>query len=331
MHAKPDLRVVLKWMIAGSGSVIAAVISPMKLTRTSVLLLMSSLAFCALVAAWLMDITGEAKINGVSNSNQNARHVKQLIEGLASENKRPSVPSNPLRIRDFYQKPGDWDPVKQREVSRSYFALLGLGKAAFPDLVASINDDRYSHHIVSAGYLSESVGDACNSILSRQIVTYRGGYKTRRTKSGDSVSYCTFNEYVNSEFGGYIGWWDAFEDSDLVEMRVDYVDWAARREDRYGYESPEQELDVKSSLSRARLESQTTRTEFYREPVDAMLRDVGEACELFTKSSAIPRDWPKFFDPLFRCENMPEPDVTDGDIFAFGEGPDEFGGGLDAK
>ena len=24
MHAKPDLRVVLKWMIAGSGSVIAA-------------------------------------------------------------------------------------------------------------------------------------------------------------------------------------------------------------------------------------------------------------------------------------------------------------------
>jgi hypothetical protein len=30
MHAKPDLRVVLKWMIAGSGSVITAVI-PLKL------------------------------------------------------------------------------------------------------------------------------------------------------------------------------------------------------------------------------------------------------------------------------------------------------------
>ena len=28
MHAKPDLRVVLKWRIAGSGSVIAAVIPP---------------------------------------------------------------------------------------------------------------------------------------------------------------------------------------------------------------------------------------------------------------------------------------------------------------
>ena len=28
MHAKPDLRVVLKWMIAGSGSVIVAVIPP---------------------------------------------------------------------------------------------------------------------------------------------------------------------------------------------------------------------------------------------------------------------------------------------------------------
>ena len=27
MHAKPDLRVVLKWMIAGSGSVIADVIT----------------------------------------------------------------------------------------------------------------------------------------------------------------------------------------------------------------------------------------------------------------------------------------------------------------
>jgi hypothetical protein len=28
MHAKPDLRVVLKWMIAGSGSVITDVITP---------------------------------------------------------------------------------------------------------------------------------------------------------------------------------------------------------------------------------------------------------------------------------------------------------------
>jgi hypothetical protein len=28
MHAKPDLRVFLKWMIAGSGSVITAVITP---------------------------------------------------------------------------------------------------------------------------------------------------------------------------------------------------------------------------------------------------------------------------------------------------------------
>jgi hypothetical protein len=28
MHAKPDLRVLLEWMIAGSGSVITAVMSP---------------------------------------------------------------------------------------------------------------------------------------------------------------------------------------------------------------------------------------------------------------------------------------------------------------
>jgi hypothetical protein len=28
MHAKPDLRVFLEWMIAGSGSVITAVIMP---------------------------------------------------------------------------------------------------------------------------------------------------------------------------------------------------------------------------------------------------------------------------------------------------------------
>ena len=30
MHAKPDLRVVLKWVIAGSGPVIADVITLMK-------------------------------------------------------------------------------------------------------------------------------------------------------------------------------------------------------------------------------------------------------------------------------------------------------------
>ena len=37
MHAKPDLRVVLKWMIAGSGSVIADVVTlqPLPLTSTN--------------------------------------------------------------------------------------------------------------------------------------------------------------------------------------------------------------------------------------------------------------------------------------------------------
>jgi hypothetical protein len=34
MHAKPDLRVFLKWMIAGSGSVITDVIQPNEMVRS---------------------------------------------------------------------------------------------------------------------------------------------------------------------------------------------------------------------------------------------------------------------------------------------------------
>ena len=37
MHAKPDLRVFLKWMIAGSGSVITDVITPWQFTNTKAL------------------------------------------------------------------------------------------------------------------------------------------------------------------------------------------------------------------------------------------------------------------------------------------------------
>ena len=36
LHAKPDLRVFLKWMIAGSGSVITDVITPKQMTETSI-------------------------------------------------------------------------------------------------------------------------------------------------------------------------------------------------------------------------------------------------------------------------------------------------------
>jgi len=300
----------------------------MKLPSNKLLLLIAALSFGGLVAFWLLVTPPRTKPErGFTNASEFAARVAELIDGLASENARPVVPSNPMEIDDFYQCPGDWDPEKQREVSRCYYALLDMGKAAFPELIANINDDRYSHHVVGAAYRSVSVGWACRSILSSQIVT-GGGYKSRKTRSGDSVGSCSFGEYVHSEFGSYSEWWAEFANANLIEMRVHYIDWVAEREDRYGYESPEQERKIKRRLSMARIDSQKIRTDLGRWPTDAMLHDVERACELYTQSSTIPKDWPKFFNPVFISENMHRSSHSDEDVLELGGG---FGGDADAK
>ena len=51
MHAKPDLRVLLKWMIAGSGSVITDVIPLMKLKQFSLRFAFLLTAFVAIAIA----------------------------------------------------------------------------------------------------------------------------------------------------------------------------------------------------------------------------------------------------------------------------------------
>ena len=70
MHAKPDLRVVLKWLIAGSGSVITDVIllRQMVKTRFSIRTGMCFILLCALCCALLFSsITTTIVVSGANH------------------------------------------------------------------------------------------------------------------------------------------------------------------------------------------------------------------------------------------------------------------------
>ena len=93
MHAKPDLRVFLKWMIAGSGSVITAVIHlNMKFSIKDIAVWV---AICGLALAFSLHVQNV--------QNQNSRHqqeIKHLFAQMVFEDLDQ-------RVRDNFRIHGD--------------------------------------------------------------------------------------------------------------------------------------------------------------------------------------------------------------------------------
>ena len=82
MHAKPDLRVFLKWMIAGSGSVITDVITPKIMAKQ----ITAIVGILLLSVAWLCSALSVWEVFGVVNGTQ-----IDASEVAAARNTLPSL------------------------------------------------------------------------------------------------------------------------------------------------------------------------------------------------------------------------------------------------
>jgi hypothetical protein len=103
------------------------------------------------------------------------RRIHALVESLASPNAEPqrAEPEKGNRHGFFKQFPADYDHAAQKRVLEAVDGLVKEGVAAFPELVAHMNDNRYS--CTEKRPMSDSnhsVGYVCREILERQTYAH---------------------------------------------------------------------------------------------------------------------------------------------------------------
>lgn len=166
--------------------------------------------------------------------------VRDLVEQLASQNPEPARDQS----RRFLERPEGWDPEKQQVVFDARQQLAELGKAAFPFLLESMNDDRYSHSASYSVQLNHSVGDVCRQIFESNIRLIGMRFKSRTGADGES-HMCP--NYFDRHHGKLDKWWQANQDKSLQQMRIEVLTWRIKKEREIGFSLEE----VRESRERA--------------------------------------------------------------------------------
>ena len=146
-----------------------------------------------------------------------------LIEELAS--RFPPTPEEQGRevdVRQFIQPPIDNPLIRDaKRVQAVYQRLEKLGFAAFPDLVAASDDQRYSFTTGSWAERNVSVSEACFALIKSQVDVH----------SGYSAYRPTYMEHIQHTIG-LKAWWKERKGWSLSAMQAEsqrwYADWEIR-------------------------------------------------------------------------------------------------------
>ncbi len=179
--------------------------------------LVSRLAFAGLVnvlvLTWLLPaVRGAESDRGEPVSNQRAR---ELIDELGNKGVRAVYPEqgDPYLV---IPKTFNWDA--HQEVRRTINEIIKMGVAAFPDLAAHANDDRFSCFVVGAVDVPRKVGAICEAILGCQIDVYPYDIRSKQ----EMMWHVNAIHRLHSEnkSAGWAEWWKKNRDKSLLEMQI---------------------------------------------------------------------------------------------------------------
>lgn len=162
--------------------------------------------------------------------------VKSLIEQLASPNRPVNPEGEPFTIK----LPEGYDKEAQKRVDLAVERLEGLGKQAFPLLIASSKDERYCRTYPTAVEQDFTVGETCLEILEAQIDHFDGRYGY---KGMPKYSFSVIN--ADPE-----GWWRAHSEMSIESMRLEALRWTIE-EERKKLEDPTDHLIKFLGISRS--------------------------------------------------------------------------------
>jgi len=180
--------------------------------------------------------------------------IRDLIEQLASKNSSPTG-EGPFGL-DY---PDDWSEEHQQVVYGARKQLSDFGKPAFPILLESFDDDRYSLSGSAAVYYNLSVGVVCAGIIESNIHLSGIGYKFRTGADGESHIR---PNYFRANYGGdpkqgwrsnlkksVKQWWASNRNKSLKQMRIDVLKWRIKQEDKIGFPDDESRKKFRGKLT----------------------------------------------------------------------------------
>ena len=173
------------------------------------------------------------------------KRVKGLIESLVSPNKAPPY----VGPKDDYRHvkiPADYDREAQRKVLEAWRLLQAEGIKAFPSLVASIEDNRYSCTVVDTpgdGEFNWEVGAVCASIMRNQIDVLTC---TLEHSYGPDVLWRRAAR--ENHFGDTPKWWRERVNRSLSDLQIESAQTAIEilKGNHHGYSDVERRKDIRS-------------------------------------------------------------------------------------
>jgi hypothetical protein len=157
------------------------------------------------------------------------KEIKALIDQLASPNPKPIV--NKRKVPGINLPPG-FDRKKQDKVHLARSKLAELGPQAFPFLIDSWKDERYSLTTcngLSGWFYNESVGHICQTILFGQLQPYGfwpaadGDPRGKPHRPDYPVHFLNSQEAAKA-------WWEKNKEKTLYQIQLEALDWVIAEE-----------------------------------------------------------------------------------------------------
>jgi hypothetical protein len=176
---------------------------------------------------------------------ESVKEIERLIEQLAISDK-------PAAMAPVYTPSIDTPRTDRRVIAiEAAKKLKTYGKAAFPFLLAHLDDNRQS--IACRRIIPQTVGLACLCIIEDQIIAlpsdYQGSFM-RKGKDGESHPRPVFMKpylFTSETVAQYL---EDRKDKSLEEMQVEALEWLIEQEKKIGFYSEEQENEILGPLRR---------------------------------------------------------------------------------
>jgi hypothetical protein len=173
------------------------------------------------------------------SAENDGREIEDLVRSLVSRNKRPP----PARPEMRYVFPPGFDQQENHRVIAARDALLAKGVAAFPYLIAALDDSRYSYTKSRPNWATHfDVQSVCLGIIRVQLEIC----PFMRPVSTLYVPTCL----PPAEFGGPSAresmqkWWSKRKHMSLRDLQLEFVEWAISSERQRGFMDKEEEAAV---------------------------------------------------------------------------------------
>ena len=157
------------------------------------------------------------------------KEIKALIDQLVSPNPKPIIDTKGPPRTDL---PPGFDLKKQDKVHFAQSQLVELDPVAFPFLIESWNDERYS--LTTCNYLSgwfynESVGRVCQTIIFNQLQPYGYWQDVGADPRGKPTRPSYPDHFLGSQKAAK-AWWEQNKQKTLNQMQLEVLDWVIAEE-----------------------------------------------------------------------------------------------------